>query len=493
MKNLKYYESEEQYLLQRVKDLYEKYSYANLDKKTYRELLVQTRTHLKNKENRASKEQIDQFMEILESLLKKYIIRQLKNSNTGFIIISSYVSKNIQLKEEWEEVIVQWAKLIQLFIDLDSSISDKLAHKLVCENTTIRKMLKVISESSIQFQTPDTEKVLEDPVSQILIKKYNQDIKHIGQADGVYDLYNMYYEEIGNMPSISREEERELIKEAQQGNKLAKEKLVKAHQKWIIKMANEFRHRNTSRIDIMDLVQAGNIGLLRAIDAFDINENVRLLTYAEKLITQEMICEAEHNHPTMMKFPKGLTSELKKYDKMRRRLQEELGREPTESELGKKSSMTEEKRKCIELLLRKPCSLDDTPTKDGKEKDSLKETLADVEVNLEEQVIARTLKCEMKELLDECNLTPKEREVIKIIFYQGLTQTEAAKKYNVSRQAFNSPSIRALQKLRIEKQTKKFLIYASNPSQAERILAEAQRQYLDEMNKKEQKNLQKKL
>lgn len=324
-------------------------------------------------------------------------------------IISYLETRGIEIVENMPEDIP---------VDIDISIDDDLL--------------------SIDDDVEDFEKELEDE---------DIDLNAIDILEGVgtEDPVRMYLKEIGTVALLSGEEELELAKRKQDGDEYAKQKLIEANLRLVVSIAKRYTGRGMS---FLDLVQEGNLGLIKGVEKFDYTKGFKLSTYATWWIRQS-VTRALADQARTIRVPVHMVETINKMSKMQRKLTLELGYEPTVAELAEALEMTEEKVMEIMQIAREPASLE-TPI--GEEDDSnLGDFVADANVvSPEGNVESVMLREHIDTLLSE--LKERERQVILLRF--GLedghprTLEEVGKEFKVTRERIRQIEAKALRKLR---------------------------------------------
>ena len=262
---------------------------------------------------------------------------------------------------------------------------------------------------------------------------------------GTEDPVRMYLKEIGTVPLLTADEEMELAKRKAQGDESAKERLIEANLRLVVSIAKRYTGRGMS---FLDLVQEGNLGLIKGVEKFDYTKGYKLSTYATWWIRQS-VTRALADQARTIRVPVHMVETINKMSKMQRKLTLELGYEPSVAELAKALDMSEDKVMEIMQIAREPASLE-TPI--GEEDDSnLGDFVADVNtVTPEGNVESVMLRDHIDALLGD--LKERERQVIELRF--GLrdghprTLEEVGKEFNVTRERIRQIEAKALRKLR---------------------------------------------
>ena len=262
---------------------------------------------------------------------------------------------------------------------------------------------------------------------------------------GTEDPVRMYLKEIGTVPLLSADEELRLAKRKAEGDESAKERLIEANLRLVVSIAKRYTGRGMS---FLDLVQEGNLGLIKGVEKFDYTKGYKLSTYATWWIRQS-VTRALADQARTIRVPVHMVETINKMSKMQRKLTLELGYEPSVTELAEALEMSEDKGMEIMQIAREPASLE-TPI--GEEDDSnLGDFVADSNaVTPEGNVESVMLREHIDALLGD--LKERERQVIVLRF--GLedghprTLEEVGKEFNVTRERIRQIEAKALRKLR---------------------------------------------
>ncbi|HRR36507.1 MAG TPA: sigma-70 family RNA polymerase sigma factor, partial [Clostridia bacterium] len=233
----------------------------------------------------------------------------------------------------------------------------------------------------------------------------------VSVPDGVSvdDPVRMYLKEIGKVPLLTVEEEIELAKGIEAGDEECKRKLAEANLRLVVSIAKRYVGRG---LQFLDLIQEGNLGLIKAVDKFDYTKGFKFSTYATWWIRQA-ITRSIADQARTIRIPVHMVETINKYTRVSRQLVHELGRDPTPEEIAKEMNMTEEKVREIMKINQDPVSLE-TPI--GEEEDShLGDFIPDEDALAPAEAAAFTLlKEQLMSVLD--TLTPREKKVLKLRF-----------------------------------------------------------------------------
>ena len=289
-----------------------------------------------------------------------------------------------------------------------------------------------------------------DDVDETFLKNSKEeeiDFDAIDLLDGIgtEDPVRMYLKEIGTVPLLSAEEEEELAKRKAEGDEHAKERLIEANLRLVVSIAKRYTGRGMS---FLDLVQEGNLGLIKGVEKFDYTKGFKLSTYATWWIRQS-VTRALADQARTIRVPVHMVETINKMSKMQRKLTLELGYEPSVAELAAALDVSEEKVMEIMQIAREPASLE-TPI--GEEDDSsLGDFVADSNVVTPEGNVESVM---LREHIDALLGDLKERERQVIVLRFGLedghprTLEEVGKEFNVTRERIRQIEAKALRKLR---------------------------------------------
>ncbi len=290
----------------------------------------------------------------------------------------------------------------------------------------------------------------ENPVVQEAVEE-DLDLS-VPEGIGIDDPVRMYLKEIGKVPLLTAEEEIEIAQRMEQGDDAAKRKLAEANLRLVVSIAKRYVGRGML---FLDLIQEGNLGLIKAVEKFDYRKGYKFSTYATWWIRQA-ITRAIADQARTIRIPVHMVETINKLIRVSRQLLQELGREPLPEEIAKEMAISEEKVREIIKIAQEPVSLE-TPI--GEEEDShLGDFIPDDDAPAPAEAASFTLmKEQLMNVLD--TLTPREEKVLRLRF--GLedgrqrTLEEVGKEFNVTRERIRQIEAKALRKLRHPSRSKK--------------------------------------
>jgi RNA polymerase primary sigma factor len=273
------------------------------------------------------------------------------------------------------------------------------------------------------------------------------------------DPVQMYLREIATHPFITAEEEKELAKRIEKGDEEAKKKMARANLRLVVSIAKRYIGRSPN-LTLLDLIQEGNLGLFRAVEKFDWRRGYKFSTYATWWIRQA-ITRALADQARTIRIPVHMVETISKYTQVRRRLLQDLGREPLPEEIAAEMGIDIAKVHHIMRISQETISLE-TPVGDREEDSVLAEFIEDEKVAPPSLEAARSLLRErLKEIL--ADLTPREQKILSMRFglENGITHTleEVGQEFGVTRERIRQIEAKSLEKIREHRALKKLKGY----------------------------------
>lgn len=328
---------------------------------------------------------------------------------------------------------------------IDDEVTEKLVIPFVLDADGIDDLLERLTDGGISITdkegNPSSKYVVEAPKPEELT-----DEELLGSNSAkVNDPVRMYLKEIGVVPLLTNEEEKELAIAVENGDLEAKQRLAEANLRLVVSIAKRYVGRG---MQFLDLIQEGNMGLMKAVDKFDYSKGFKFSTYATWWIRQA-ITRAIADQARTIRIPVHMVETINKLVREQRNLLQELGQDPTPEQIAKRMDMTPDKVREILKIAQEPVSLE-TPI--GEEDDS---HLGDfIEDEVIENPVDYTTRVVLREQLDEVldTLTDREENVLRLRF--GLddgkmrTLEDVGKVFNVTRERIRQIEAKALRKLR---------------------------------------------
>lgn len=342
---------------------------------------------------------------------------------------------------------LEYQEISDFFADmqLDSDKFEKILDFLEANNIDVLRITDDDADDDILLEVDDDDEIEVEKID-------------LSVPDGVSieDPVRMYLKEIGKVPLLSAEEEIELAKRMELGDQEAKKRLAEANLRLVVSIAKRYVGRGML---FLDLIQEGNLGLIKAVEKFDYHKGYKFSTYATWWIRQA-ITRAIADQARTIRIPVHMVETINKLIRVSRQLLQELGREPLPEEIAKELDMPVERVREILKISQEPVSLE-TPI--GEEEDShLGDFIQDDNVPVPAEAAAQTL---LKEQLDEVldTLTEREQKVLRLRFGmndgRARTLEEVGKEFDVTRERIRQIEAKALRKLRHPSRSRKLRDY----------------------------------
>ena len=341
-------------------------------------------------------------------------------------------------------------------MELEAEQMDKIFEYLEAQGIDVLRMTEEVVIDDLADDLPDDIDLMlvteEDDV-EVDMEKIDLSV-----PDGISieDPVRMYLKEIGKVPLLSADEEIELAKRMSEGDEDAKKRLAEANLRLVVSIAKRYVGRGML---FLDLIQEGNLGLIKAVEKFDYQKGFKFSTYATWWIRQA-ITRAIADQARTIRIPVHMVETINKLIRVSRQLLQELGREPSPEEIAEELDMPVERVREILKISQEPVSLE-TPI--GEEEDShLGDFIRDDNVPVPAEAAAATL---LKEQLDEVldTLTEREQKVLRLRFGmndgRARTLEEVGKEFDVTRERIRQIEAKALRKLRHPSRSRKLRDY----------------------------------
>ncbi len=313
-----------------------------------------------------------------------------------------------------------------------------------------------LEKASIQIT--EMKEFLELPAEEIS----EEEIKKATEVDisqPPSDTVQMYLREIGRVSLLTAAEEKELARRIEKGDEAARHKLIQANLRLVVSIAKKYVGRSPN-LTLLDLIQEGNIGLSRAVEKFDYHRGFKFSTYATWWIRQA-ITRALADQSRTIRIPVHMVETISKYTQVKRRLLQDLGREPLAEEIAAEMGVDIEKIRHIMKISQETVSLE-APVGEGEEDSTLGEFIEDEKSLSPSQVAAqKLLKDRIREVLTD--LTPREQKILRMRFGldDGVTHTleEVGHEFGVTRERIRQIEAKALEKIRQHEHLRKLKGY----------------------------------
>ena len=455
-----------------------KYNYINLPQSIYLSKLKEIEDTMDFSDG-----EID-IESMIKNCSKRYIADTLEEENQAIKVVSNFIKKNIKLKNKYQDNIISFEKIVNFFHDFNCFPPPNLLIELIDKNDTLNRILQDVVENNLEIlQKYDIDSKFSDDISKNFIELYclknnieikkEDDIQEEDYTEFITDITNtvytddsvkMYLQEI-HKPILTKEQEKSLALRIRNGDEKAKELFIERNLRLVIKVARKYTGHG---ISFLDLIQEGNLGLIKAVDKFDVTKGYKFSTYATCWIRQS-IQRSLGDKSRNIRLPIHLYEKVKKYELLKKELSLKFNREPTFEELSKKMRVSIDTIYKYERLEHDTISLNMIV---GDEDSELEDFISLSTESIDNQFIEENLKDVIENLLKNSHLTTKEIDILKLRFGIGTndpkTLEETGKIYGVSRERIRQIQEKALKKIRRSYNVKELAIYMDNPKEAQK-------------------------
>lgn len=458
-----------------LEKIYDKYKYLNLSFEEFNNISMIEINNITKKFGSADL-YLKYVKECLNNKFDKLVQEKLNNTNESIIILNNYIDIYLKETDKYEKAISYLKKLNLFFATYDFTPNPDLIIQLVSKNTIIKKILSVIVEENITLiKNRKLNGRFDDNIiffietycmlNDIVIPDEEFDVNDFNLSNSnAVDSVKMYLSEIGRTPLLKSEEEKQLFLKILDGDEKAKKLFVESNLRLVVSVAKRYQNNG---LDLLDLIQEGNIGLMKAVERFDITKGYKFSTYATWWINQS-IRIAVVSKSRSIRIPTHLSEKIAKYKRVKYYLENKLNREPTRNELAEEMNISVEDIVKLQTLQTDVISFNMHVGEDDETE--LGDLIVADEPLLEETVNSNLLSEEIVKVFEDLNLTPKEIGVIKMRFGldNGISMTleEVGKYYGITRERVRQIEAKTLRKIRKSRHVKRLAAYAQKPDEA---------------------------
>ena len=413
--------------------------------------------------------------------MKKEETKKVNNDfDRSFGVINNLVNKEFKNCKSYNDSIKNLETIEKIFKKLNYIPNPDIIMKLVDENLLLSETIKIIVNNNLDMITKgEINKIFDNDIIILIIESYcimnnikiqesEEDNKEFEENIINYegeniDIVKLYLNEISRRKLLTLDEEIKLTKRIKDGDEEAKKIFIESNLRLVVSVAR--KHLNQG-LSFLDLIQEGNIGLMKAVDKFDSSKGYRFSTYATWWIRQG-ITRAISNKSRNVRIPVYLHRRINKFNKVAKELEMKYGREAKIEEIANELKISVKYAQEIYQYKNDSISINLLV---GDDKDNeLGNIISSKNIGPDEQAMTDLMKFQVKQLLEKCNLKPIEKEVILLRFgfnNTPMTLGEIGNIYNISRQRVNQIEASALMKLRKYKNITDFAGYMENPKEA---------------------------
>ena len=454
------------YFLSMIDEIYHSFMYLGLTNDEYEKMVFKEIDNLKIKNNDVSNYLL-QLKNKIEKRLTDKVRQKLNDNETRMIIINNYIKDNFINITNYNEIINSFIRLNQFLIEYNLAINADLLIEMFTNNGTFFQAIGVLADEKV-IQLEDE---IDNYALNLTLDAYYS-LSNAFDASLTYDtsdyagddIIDIYLREIGQIPLLSFSEERELAMEVANGSLEAKKELITHNLKFVVKIANQYIN---PKMALEDLIQEGNMGLMRAVNKFDVNKGVRFVTYAAYWIHMS-IRRALANKSRNIRIPVGLYTNVGSFKRSVHNLRIKNGKEPSISEIAKEMEITDEEATKLYMLREDTISINDiVGIDDDREVENF---IPSLDEDVDETIINNDLRKQILNLFEKCHLKDMEIKVLLLRFGfitdNILTFRQIGEMFHVSKQRISQVQKDALLKIRNSGYAGEFAVYMEKPDEA---------------------------
>ncbi len=490
-------------LLPNINDIYSSFKYIEMSEKDFYELVLKEIMDSKKTYSDTSN-----YIDFMKQKITFQLVERTKklamDPQTSFYILNNYINQKFMDVSNYEDALKYFKELSSFFKMYNYIPNLDVLTELVNKNSLFNKMTEMIVKQYSQIIYSEVEDVFGDNLLPLAIDTYcmlnnikleeldeeieesDEEIEEFDELDQnknkmdsiATDSVKMYLTEIGRRPLLSVEQEKELAREIAKGNMEARKIFIESNLRLVVSVAKKYRERGLS---FLDLIQEGNLGLMKAVDKFDVEKGYKFSGYAIYWIRQA-ITRAILDKGRNVRIPVYIHQKIIAYRKALTKLEDRFHRTPTINEIADEMGVSLSEVANLDRFQVDTVSINLLV---GDEEDSeLGDFIPADEKTPEDKAIANMLPIDLKSLFEKCNLTAREIDVLLLRygFCDGIPKTfqEIGKKYHVTRECIRQTEKRGLKKIRKSKYTNELAVYMENPEESLQRLNRTRKKEKDE-------------
>ena len=455
--------------------IYNKFAFANLSKQDYYNMVIKEIENTKSSFN-SDKNYVDYLKKITESKMIEMIKTKLLDHNESIRILNNYIQITVKKTDDYN-VIMKQIRAFNSFLEKYNYVpTPEVLIELINKNENLNDLIKIIFlKNKDMIVSGDIEKLTDNNTLILLLEVYclinNIEIKQSEENNIYYDddlkltdSVKIYLREIGEYPLLSIEQQRDLALKILEGDNKARELFINSNLRLVVSIARRYIGNG---LTFLDLIQEGNLGLITAVDKYDVKKGFNFSTYAIWWIRQAITKAIEYKGRTI-RIAAHVYEKVQLYKKIFRNLEIKLNREPTINEIADEMELSVSEVSDLQQLQIDVVSIN-AIIGDEKEKE-LENFIVSSDDTPEEIATKENMQQDVKNLLISCNLKPRERDIL-ILRYgldgkEPMTLVEIGKIYNLTRERVRQIESNALKKIRKSNFVKRLVDYTESPTKS---------------------------
>ena len=479
------------FLLPTINNIYQSSRYIGISEQDYYDLVIKEISNSKKTYN-GNTQYSDFIKKKIRTSLSEQIRTLIYDSSTSFKIINDYINQKFSQISTFEDAIKYFKKLDSFFEIYNFIPNPDLLIELINKNKIFIDMAEsIFKKYNLQIISGNAEKIFDNPFLIFTLETYcmlnNIKIKQ-EETEEIYDVTEFettdsekaYLIEIGRRPLLSVQQERELAQKVAQGDSEARELFIESNLKLVVSFAKNYLNRGLS---FLDLIQEGNLGLITAVDKYDVEKGYKFSTYASHWICQA-ITRAITDKGRNIRVSAHMYEKIRVYKKVVTNLEAKLSRQPTINEIANEMGLSISKVTKLYKLQSDTVSINTLIGND--EDEELGNFIPASEETPEDVVIAGTLQYQVRKLFEDCNLKERETEILMLRYgfndREPMTLEQVGKKYHLTRERVRQIEATALRKIRKSKYIKVFADYMQHSEKSLESIEEFRKMYTEPKN-----------
>lgn len=456
--------------------IYNKFAFANLSKQDYYNMVIKEIENTKSSFN-SDKNYVDYLKKITESKMIEMIKTKLLDHNESIRILNNYIQITVKKTDDYN-VIMKQIRAFNSFLEKYNYVpTPEVLIELINKNENLNDLIKIIFlKNKDMIVSGNIEKLTDNNTLILLLEAYclinNIEIKQSEENNDYYDdsdlkmtdSIKIYLREIGEYPLLSIEQQRDLALKILDGDNKARELFINSNLRLVVNVARRYIGNG---LTFLDLIQEGNLGLITAVDKYDVKKGFNFSTYAIWWIRQAITKAIEYKGRTI-RIAAHVYEKVQLYKKVFRNLELKLNREPTINEIADEMELSVSEVSDLQQLQIDVVSIN--AIIEDEKRTELEDFIVSTDESPEDIATKENMKQDINNLLISCNLKPRERDIL-ILRYgldgkEPMTLVEIGKIYNLTRERVRQIESNALKKIRKSNFVKRLVDYTESPTKS---------------------------